>query len=136
MLRLPFFAALEPARRVLVVGAGGGFDVFCGLPLYFALKGAGKEAFLANLSFSPLEDCTGKRWDATLLEVTADSQGAGYVNYFPEGYLCQWFRQRGEEVSVFSFHRTGAIPSRRVTGSSPGTWRSIPCCWWTAAPTA
>jgi hypothetical protein len=113
MLRLPFFDALAPARRVLVAGAGGGFDVFCGLPLYFALKGSGKEAFLANLSFSTLESCTGKRWDQALLEVNADSQGPGYVNYFPEGYLCQWFRQRGEETSVFCFHRTGVVPLKK-----------------------
>src|SRR5260370_40342099 len=54
MLRQPFFAALDGARRVLVAGAGGGFDVFCGLPLYFALRDAGRQVFLANLSFAPL----------------------------------------------------------------------------------
>jgi hypothetical protein len=37
--------------------------------------------------------------------VTADS--AGPQRYFPEYYLCRWFRQRGEEVSVFAFERTG-----------------------------
>ena len=61
MLTLPFFTALEPCRRVLLAGAGGGFDIFCGLPLYFGLRGAGKEVFLANLSFTRLEDSTGRR---------------------------------------------------------------------------
>ena len=41
--------------------------------------------------------------------VNADSRGPGYINYFPEGYLCQWFRQQGEEMSVYCFHRTGVI---------------------------
>ena len=32
---LPFFQKLSDSRRVLIAGAGGGFDVFSGLPLYF-----------------------------------------------------------------------------------------------------
>jgi hypothetical protein len=48
MLSLPFFAELETSRRVLLAGAGGGYDVFCALPLYFALRDAGKEVFLAT----------------------------------------------------------------------------------------
>jgi hypothetical protein len=113
MLQLPFFRALSSARRVLLAGAGGGFDVFCALPLYFALREAGKEAFLANLSFTHLEDCTGNRLTPALLEVNADSKGPGYINYFPEGYLSQYFRQCGEEVSVYCFHRTGVLPLRQ-----------------------
>ena len=31
MLRLPFFAELDKAQRILLAGAGGGYDVFCGL---------------------------------------------------------------------------------------------------------
>jgi hypothetical protein len=97
MLTVPFFTALEPAQRVLVAGAGGGFDVFCGLPLYFGLRDAGKTVFLANLSFTHLEDVTGQRLTPALVEVTADSEGPRWINYFPEGYLCQWFREQGEE---------------------------------------
>jgi hypothetical protein len=47
-LRLP--ADLEQSRRVLVAGAGGGFDVYAGLPIYERLRGLGKEVFLGNLS--------------------------------------------------------------------------------------
>jgi hypothetical protein len=114
MLQLPFFAELAPARRVLVAGAGGGFDVFCGLPLYFALRDAGKEVFLANLSFTRLEDATGNRLHPALVEVNADSEGPGYINYFPEGYLSQWFRQCGEEVPVYCFPRSGVVPLRQA----------------------
>jgi hypothetical protein len=32
-LRLPFFAELDRATTILLAGAGGGFDVFSGLPL-------------------------------------------------------------------------------------------------------
>jgi hypothetical protein len=43
MLELPFFAELKNARNILLAGAGGGFDIFSGLPLYFGLKNAGKQ---------------------------------------------------------------------------------------------
>src|SRR4051794_2770789 len=46
----PLFAALSKARRVLIAGAGGGFDVYAGLPLAIALWDADVEVYLANLS--------------------------------------------------------------------------------------
>src|SRR3954462_8216906 len=94
--RLPFFAELQSADRVLIAGAGGGFDVFSGLPLFFNLKAAGKEVFLANLSFSNLPpDSAGRQLTPYLIEVTADSQGS--QSYFPEKHLSQWFRDNGAE---------------------------------------
>jgi hypothetical protein len=107
--RLPFFTELHDAANVLVAGAGGGFDVFSGLPLYFNLRAAGKNVFLANLTFSNLPPATaGRQLTPALVEVTADSEGSKY--YFPEQHLCQWFRDAGREVSVFCFHRTGPKP--------------------------
>lgn len=41
MLQLPFFAELAKARNILIAGVDGGFNIFCGLPLYFGLKAAG-----------------------------------------------------------------------------------------------
>src|SRR5262245_27852268 len=67
MFTLPFIRELSASRRVLLAGAGGGFDIFCGLPLYFALREQGKEVYLANLSFTRLEDCTGTRLTPALL---------------------------------------------------------------------
>jgi hypothetical protein len=107
--RSPFLAELEPAGHVLVAGAGGGFDVFSGLPLYFALRAAGKKVSLANLSFSNFPpDSAGRHLTPVLVEVTADSEGSKF--YFPEKHLSQWFRERGEEVPVYCIHRTGPKP--------------------------
>jgi hypothetical protein len=50
-VRVPFFCNLDGVNNILVAGAGGGYDVFCGLPLCFSLKRAGKTVHLANLSF-------------------------------------------------------------------------------------
>ncbi len=109
-LRLPFFAELESARTVLIAGAGGGFDVFSGLPLYFALRDAGKRVHLANLSFTNLDAVEGRRPAPAVVEVTADTRTT--LRYFPEFFLSQWFRQVGQEVPVYCFERTGCRPLR------------------------
>src|ERR1700722_12408298 len=107
-LRLPFFTELEKAQTILLAGAGGGFDVFSGLPLYFGLRSIGKKVYLANLSFSHLEAATGIRLAPAALKITADSIGTG--GYFPEFYLSQWFCQRNEEVPIYCFERVGCKP--------------------------
>jgi hypothetical protein len=109
MLKIPLFEKLEPARTILIAGAGGGFDVFSGLPLYFALRSAGKAAHLANLTFSNLPpESAGRTLAPALTEVTADSEGSKY--YFPEKHLSQWFRDHGQEVPVYTLHRVGPAP--------------------------
>ncbi len=104
----PLFAELADARNILIAGAGGGFDIFTGLPVYFGLREAGKTVHLANLSFSHLEGAKGRRLAPAVLEVTADS--AANAGYFPEFHLSTWFRQQGEEVPIYSFERTGCQP--------------------------
>ncbi|HEX6352237.1 hypothetical protein [Actinophytocola sp.] len=43
MFEPSLFTRLRPAERVLVAGAGGGFDVYAGLPIAFAQHAAGKQ---------------------------------------------------------------------------------------------
>jgi len=80
--RTPLFDRLDGARRILIAGAGGGFDVFSGLPLYFRLKELGHEVFLANLTNSRLGRVEGRRFVHGVVEVNADSDGLW--EYFPE----------------------------------------------------
>jgi hypothetical protein len=109
---LPFLQELADSCRILIAGAGGGFDVFSGLPLYFLLRESGRDVFLANLSFASLVPSIGRWVTPVCVEVTADSQG--YLNYFPEKMLCKWFRAQGEEVSIYASHRTGVQPLRNT----------------------
>ena len=53
-MKPPLLARLEQHERLLIAGAGGGFDVYAGLPLFFAMRAAGKQAFLGNLTFTYL----------------------------------------------------------------------------------
>ena len=69
--RPPFFERLDRAKSVLIAGAGGGFDVFAGLPIYFHLERLGKKVHLANLSFTNLVKTEGRRLNAYVIEVTS-----------------------------------------------------------------
>ncbi len=108
ILRLPVAAELKDARRILIAGAGGGFDVFSGLPLYFGLREAGVTVYLANLSFSSLERQAGHWLTPAVVRVTAESRGDEV--YFPELHLARWFAQQGEEVPIYTFRKTGVRP--------------------------
>lgn len=109
---LPLFARLAPARSVLLAGAGGGFDVFAGLPLYFALHARGVRVHLANLSFSKLDRAEGPRLAPAVVEVGPETSGS--VRYFPERYLCQWLGANGFDARVYAFEKTGVAPLREA----------------------
>ncbi len=110
----PLFSRLTSASSVLVAGAGGGFDVYAGLPLVFALRALGKQVHLANLSFSALDRLDLDDWVAPdVAAVGAGSAGsAGSDDYFPERTLARWLAGRGLPSAVHAFPRTGARPLR------------------------
>ena len=104
MFEQKFLQEIDRANNILIAGAGGGFDIFCGLPLYFALQASGKKVYLANYSFSRMTKAV-QRWGMTpfLLDVDADTKGDDEY-YFPEKYLCKWFRHTiGREIVVYCF---------------------------------
>jgi hypothetical protein len=109
---LPILDHLTDSRSILITGIGGGFDLFCGLPLYFHLRKRGYQVHLANYSFSDIQSFTGGiRLTDTLVGVTADYQRL--VVYFPELYLAQWFQTtRQEAIPIWAFHKTGVQPLR------------------------
>src|SRR5512145_199283 len=133
-LNLPIFNQLAPCQNILIAGVGGGFDIFCGLPIYFALRERGQQAHLANLTFSATESIHGAlRLSSTLAGVNAnirspfpllsdparmnDPQVAELLTnadlsiYFPELHLAHWFHeQRGEEITIWCINKTGVRP--------------------------
>lgn len=113
-LNLPILHLLDHCQTILIAGAGGGFDVFAGLPLYFTLRDAGKTVHLANFSFT--EFSIAKLIDTPHLLVDGLVIGArGQIRrpfpYYPEGYLAEWFREMHDEnVTVWMFPRGGVVP--------------------------
>lgn len=107
----PLFAALAPATSVLVAGAGGGFDVYAGLPLALALWHNGARVHLANLSFSELELIDRDSWMAeNVAAVTPDSTSPDW--YFPERTLARWLAAHQLPSTVYAFPPLGVQPLR------------------------
>jgi hypothetical protein len=107
-LRLP--SALESSQSVLVAGAGGGFDVYAGLPLYERLRSLGKKVFLANLSFVSLATTDAQPLTRGLYAVKPTTTGQDW--YFPERSLAQFLSRREENVRIYAFQRLGVAPIR------------------------
>jgi hypothetical protein len=113
-LNLPILDALKDCQRVLIAGAGGGFDVYAGLPIYFTLRDHGKTVHLANYSFTDpgiarVIDNAEMLIDPLLIRPRGEIRYP--FPYYPEGYLTRWFQEaRGEDVPVYMFTRTGVKP--------------------------
>jgi hypothetical protein len=111
-LNLPHIAALDGARSVLVAGMGGGFDVFCGLPIRHALREAGKTVHLANLSFTDLKFIKGTVALAPgVVGVQADYRTV--LQYAPEWHLARYLRDTEDDTSpVWCFGGDSELAAR------------------------
>ncbi|MFD6716070.1 hypothetical protein AMK25_19810 [Micromonospora sp. TSRI0369] len=104
----PLFAALAPARDVLIAGAGGGFDVYAGLPLALALWQAGKRVHLASLSFSELELLDRQVWvDEHVAAIRPETLSPDW--YFPEGILARWLAGRDLPSTVYGVNHVEVL---------------------------
>ena len=104
----PLFARLRKARNVLIAGAGGGFDVFAGIPLGVALRDQGKQVHYASLSFSDLERLDLDAWLEPGL-AAIDPETISEDAYFPERELARFLN-----ATVYAFPRTGVRPLRNA----------------------
>jgi hypothetical protein len=113
-LNLPILDQLSEAQNILIAGAGGGFDVFAGLPIYFTLRQLGKTVHLANYSFTEFAIAGLVSEIEIIIEdllIAAKGNVQFPFGYLPEPYLAQWFAdRRGESVPVWMLANTGAIP--------------------------
>ncbi|MGW0249470.1 DUF1152 domain-containing protein [Nocardia goodfellowii] len=100
------FRRLDGCASVLIAGAGGGFDVYAGLPVAFALRDAGVTVHLANLSFTDLGNVDPYGWiDEHVVAVTPHLEGPEH--YFPERALSIWLDEHDLPSTVYAFPRTG-----------------------------
>ena len=92
---------LSETRNVFLVGAGGGFDFLCGLPIALQLEEQGINVVIGNYSFTDLNKAKGvTKVRKNFLAVNADSfleDG----DYFPEKHLCSWYgSKRRADIAV------------------------------------
>jgi hypothetical protein len=105
------FAALDRADSVLIAGAGGGFDVFAGLPLALCLLLEDKRVHLANLSFAELHLLDRSVWLEPGLALITEST-PGLADYFPERVLASWLASQSLPSTVYAFPLSGVQPLR------------------------
>jgi hypothetical protein len=106
------FQRLKNAGKVLLAGAGGGFDVYAALPIAVALADSGVEVAFANLSFAALDSLDLDAWlDMNLAAIGPDTY-CREDGYFPERSLARWLGRNGFPPLVYAFPRTGVLPLR------------------------
>lgn len=110
--QIPIFQALADSKNILLAGAGGGFDIYAGIPLYFSLKAQGKNVTLANFSFTWLDQTSSEKAYPFCYQINLGDRDLSGRNYFPEAYLKQWLAMQGEEVDIYAFDRIGVRPLR------------------------
>ena len=98
------FRYLAGCKQILIAGAGGGFDVYAGLPLAHALWRRGQTVHLANLSFTNLSECDARRLTPALSVITPKTIGPAY---FPESALSRFLSAEGLPATVYAFSRVG-----------------------------
>ncbi|MDR3323007.1 MAG: DUF1152 domain-containing protein [Zoogloeaceae bacterium] len=111
-MQIPFVTEISRAQTVLIAGAGGGFDIASGIPLYFWLRGLGKQVVLGNLSFSALAFTDSE-------EICPDTyrirETPCEVNYFPEKRILEWLRDKDEWPEMYGFSSgMGVLPLRHA----------------------
>ncbi len=113
-LNLPILDQLTESKNILIAGTGGGFDVYCGLPLYFTLRDLGKTVHLANYTTVDFE-VAHMVSDPVVLSKDRVIGICGQLKYdlfyFPEGHLAEWFsKERHETVTIWMLAHTGGGP--------------------------
>ncbi|MEQ8676392.1 MAG: DUF1152 domain-containing protein [Aggregatilineales bacterium] len=110
-LNLPILDQLQDAQTILIAGAGGGFDIFAGLPIYFTLREMGKTVHLANYSFMDFKlACALDKPEIIEEGLVMGTRGKTRLDlgYYPEAYLSQWFKAtRDEDMIVWMFPKMG-----------------------------
>lgn len=102
---------LSEKSKILVIGAGGGFDFVCGLPIVLELINQGHDVFIGNYSFTELNKIKNAQWlNENLLAVDENSYHQDNA-YFPEGHLAAWMSKQSIDTKIFCLAKKGVKPT-------------------------
>jgi len=129
-LNLPIVEKLQNSENILIAGMGGGFDVFCGLPIFFELRERGMQVRLANYSFSAIRHIEGglNHLSEDLAGVSTRYTFDGF--YFPDYHLAKWFREElDEEITICASKRSVSCLWLRSINCLSNISALMPSCW-------
>lgn len=115
MLNIPISVViqLQKSKNILIMGMGGGFDCFGGLPIYFTLKKMGMNVHLANYTQTNWESVNR---DSEVIPMSSTCVGVtgNIINpsdNFPEAYLANWLKEiKGiDNTPVWTFRRDQSV---------------------------
>lgn len=114
MLAQPITSALASARKVLLAGCGGGYDIMGALPLIHELRAREVPYALASFSFCNLPALEHAVRDADVATAwRVDAGCATQKRYCPEAWLADFLDRRypeGPRHVVHAFEKTGVQP--------------------------
>jgi len=109
---IPVVMQLQKSNNILILGMGGGFDVFSGIPLYLTLEKMNMNVHLASFTHAD--------WNSIPNHIDVIPMASGCVGVngnlktpsenLPEAYLSSWFRDvKNQEVPVWTFKRDQSV---------------------------
>jgi hypothetical protein len=104
---------LASARKVLFVGAGGGYDIFGAVPLAIELLDAGRKVHFAGVTFTSVSTLPGAHPTDDHPELYAlGPEQAVADRYCPEAWLARWLEQeRGYREPLWLLKKCGVRPT-------------------------
>lgn len=122
-LNLPTFQYLQNSQNILIAGMGGGYDVFCGLPLFYEFTQQGKNVHLANFSSTDVGHISdGHKISKFLIGVGQKKAGLRGVfqkktnsdQSFCELHLANWLQSKDyQDAIIWCFQKTGVKPLKK-----------------------
>jgi hypothetical protein len=112
-LPIPVVMTLQKSKNILIMGMGGGFDVYSGVPIYLTLEKMGMD----NLHIASF---THADWTSIPRHVEVIPMAPGCVGVtgnitqpsenLPEAYLSGWFKDvKHKDVPVWTFKRDQSV---------------------------
>lgn len=112
--QIPIFQELENSQNILLVGAGGGFDIYAGIPFYLNLLKQGKNVILGNYSFTFLKGTSSQEEFPHCYRIKGEDRDISEGGYFPEKYLAQYLSTQGHDTTIYAFERSGVNAFREA----------------------
>jgi len=96
---------ISNSKKILLVGAGGDFDILSCLPLYYKLAAEGKELVMANFSNLKIDELEEVTDSQVLLKDRLFMVGSNMkvaLEHYPEGMTSLWFEETyGEQIPFY-----------------------------------